>query len=185
MIDTADFRNGMRIEVEGAPHQIIDFQHVKPGKGGAFVKTKLRHLLTGSVIDRTFRAGEKFEKPDCANRKMQYLYSADGEYHFMDSETFDQLPIPEEVLGDQAKWLQENIETMVLVYEGRPIAIELPTTVDLRVDDCPPAFKGDTAQGSGKPATVETGATVLVPYFIDVGDVIRVDTRTGKYVTRA
>jgi elongation factor P len=185
MIDTSDFKNGLKIAVDGFPCQIIEFQHVKPGKGGAFVKTKYRNLLTGAVVEKNFRAGEKFEKPDVQQRKMQYLYHDGDEYHFMDQETYDQLFVGTDVLGGQEQWLQENVEIDTTIYEGKVISVELPQTVDLRVDECPPAFKGDTAQGSGKPAQVETGATVQVPYFIEVGDVIRVDTRTGKYVTRA
>lgn len=185
MIDTSQFRKGLKIEIENAPHAIIDFQHVKPGKGGAFVRTKLRNLLSGSVIDRTFNSGEKFEKSDLVQRKMQFLYADGDDYHFMDTETFDQQFLGADVLGDAVKWLKESMEVDALVYEGKVIDIELPTTTDLEVTDCPPAFKGDTAAGSGKPATVETGAVVTVPYFIEVGQVIRIDTRTGKYVTRA
>lgn len=184
MIDTSSFRKGLKIEVEGAPHAIIDFQHVKPGKGGAFVRTKLRNLLTAAVIDRTFTAGEKFEKSDLVQRKMQFLYADGGDYHFMDTQTFEQEYLSADALGDATKWLKDSMEVNALVYAGKIIDIELPTTTDLEVTECPPAFKGDTASGSGKPATVETGAVVTVPYFIEPGNVIRVDTRTGKYVTR-
>jgi elongation factor P len=184
MYDTADFRNGLKIEVEGAPHVIIEFQHVKPGKGGAFVRTRLRNLLTRAVIDRTFKAGEKFPRPDLSRRRLQYLYKEGAEWCFMDSESFDQIYLTADVLGDAAKWLQENVEVDALFYEGRVIDMELPVTVDLRVEDCPPPHKGDTAAGSGKPATLETGAVVNVPYFINPGDVLRIDTRTGKYVER-
>lgn len=184
MIDTADFRNGMKIEYEDQPHQIIEFQHVKPGKGGAFVRTKLRNLITSAVIDRTFKSGEKFGKPDLMQQKMQYLYADGDVYHFMDTETFHQYELQADMLGDRTKWLQENIIVDVLVYEGRVIDVELPNTVDLSVAECPPGFKGDTASSSGKPAELETGATVTVPFFINPGDVVRIDTRTGKYVTR-
>ncbi len=184
MYDTSNFRNGLKIEIESEPHIIIEFMHVKPGKGGAFVRTKLRNLLSGAVIDRTFKAGEKFPKPDLEQKRMQYLYAEGDQYHFMDSETYDQLFLTADVLGDSAKWLQENVEVDTLVYEGRVIDVELPVTVDLEVTDTPPGFKGDTASGGGKPATLETGASVTVPFFINVGDKVRIDTRTGKYVER-
>jgi len=184
MIDTSDFKNGLKIGVDGQPCQIIEFQHIKPGKGGAFVKTKYRNLLTGSVVEKNFRAGEKFEKPDVQQRKMQYLYEDSGQYHLMDQETYDQIFVGADVLGGQEQWLQESAELDATIYEGKVIGVELPQTIDVKVTETGPAFKGDTAQGSGKPAEVETGGTVQVPYFIEVGDVVRVDTRTGKYVTR-
>jgi elongation factor P len=186
MIDTSKFRSGLKIEVEGSPHIIIEHQHVKPGKGGAFVRTTLRNMLTGAVIDRTYKSGEKFEKSDLQSRKMQYLYAEGDQYHLMDSETFDQIFIGADALGDKVKWMKENIEVEALVYQGKIIDVELPNTVELEVTDCPPAFKGDTASsGSGKPATMETGAVVNVPYFVEVGNVLRIDTRTGNYIERA
>ena len=184
-LDTAQFRNGLRIELDGEPFAIVYFQHVKPGKGGAFVRTKLKNLKTGRVIDRRFRAGEKVEAADIEDRKMQYLYRDGEQLVFMDSESFDQIPFTAEQVGDSKKYLLENIGVDVLFWRGQPINIELPPFIVAAITECEPGLKGDTASGATKPATLETGAVVQVPLFIKEGERIRVDTRTGEYVERA
>lgn len=184
MIATSDFRKGAKIEYKGDPYEIIDFQHVKMGRGGAVVKTKMKNLKTGSVIEETIRSGEKFPPPELEERKMQYLYMQDGLYFFMDSETFEQLPLTSEHLGDAKLYLKENTEVSVLTYKGSPLNVELPTFIELVVAKTDPGFKGDTASGGGKPATLETGAVVRVPFHINEGDTIKVDTRTATYIER-
>ena len=184
MYDTSDFRNGLKIEIDGTPFEIIEFLHVKPGKGGAFVRTKLRNLQTGAVLNKTFRSGEKVGKPDLVDRHMQYLYSQGNDLVFMDLETYEQFTIPFEKIEDKAKFLKENMEVDVLYYKNEPIAIELPTFVELEVVETEPGFKGDTATGGTKPAVLETGAKINVPLFINVGDKLKIDTRTGQYVER-
>ncbi|MGC8833735.1 MAG: elongation factor P [Armatimonadota bacterium] len=184
MIDTSDFRNGLSIVVDGQVFTIVEWQHVKPGKGGAFVRTKLKNVRTGAVIDRTFRAGEKFEQAILDRRKMQYLYSTGDEYIFMDTEDYEQISIPKSLVGDQAKYLKEGLEVEVLTHEGTVLGIELPFFLDLTVVDTDPGLRGDTASGGSKPATLETGAVVQVPLFINIGDVIKVDTRTDTYLER-
>ncbi len=183
-ISTADFRNGLTIEVEGQLFQIAYFQHVKPGKGGAFVKTKLRNIRTGAVIEKTFRAGERMEQAVIEKRKMQFLYRAGDEFTFMDTETFDQTSLPADRIGDGAGYLKPDMEVAVVTYSGELLGVELPNTVDLAIAKTDPGLRGDTATGGNKPATLETGAMVTVPLFINQGDVIRVDTRTGQYVQR-
>ena len=182
-VSTNDFRKGMKIEVDGAPYAIVDFQHVKPGKGGAFVRTKLKHLRLGTVIDRTFRAEEKVPLVNFEEKRMQFLYR-DDRFHFMDLETYDQIALSEDEVGDARQFLQENTEVEVLYVDGAPIGIELPNFVDLVVVKKEPGVRGDTASGGSKPATLETGAVVSVPLFINEGDVLRVDTRTGAYISR-
>jgi elongation factor P len=183
-VDTSQFRNGLKIEIDGQPFNMIYFQHVKPGKGGAFVRTKLRNLLTGRVVDRTFRSGERVEEADVEDKRMQYLYS-DGEgLIFMDTQSYEQMPIGEDVLGDSRNYLLENMEIDVLFWRGKPINIELPNYIEARVVKSDPGIKGDTSSGATKPATIETGATLNVPLFIEEGDMIRVDTRTGQYSER-
>ncbi len=183
-VDTSQFKNGLRIELDGDPFQITYFQHVKPGKGGAFVRTKVKNLLTGRTQDKTFRAGEKVELADVEDKRMQFLYR-DGEgLIFMDNETYDQIPMPTETVGDAVKFLQENIEVDVLFWKGRPVNMELPSFIVAEVSQADPGMKGDTASGATKPATIETGAVVQVPLFIKEGEKIRVDTRTGAYVER-
>ncbi|KRT74354.1 MAG: elongation factor P [Candidatus Rokubacteria bacterium RIFCSPLOWO2_02_FULL_68_19] len=182
-VSTNDFRKGMKIEVDGAPYAIVDFQHVKPGKGGAFVRTKLKHLRLGTVIDRTFRAEEKVPLVNFEEKRMQFLYR-DDRFHFMDLETYDQIALSEDEVGDARQFLQENTEVEVLYVDGAPIGIELPNFVDLVVVKTEPGVRGDTASGGSKPATLETGAVVSVPLFINEGDVLRVDTRTGAYISR-
>jgi elongation factor P len=183
-VDTSQFRNGLKIELDGEPFTMVYFQHVKPGKGGAFVRTKVKNLKTGRVLDRTFRAGERVEEADVEERTMQYLYQ-DGENHvFMDTQSYDQIPFTPEQVGDARKFLKENLEVSVVLWRGRPIGVELPSFIEATVTRCDPGIKGDTASGATKPATIETGAVLQVPLFIKEGDVLRVDTRTGAYVER-
>lgn len=184
MITTADFRNGLTIEVEGQAYQILEFQHVKPGKGGAFVRTRLKAVRSGNVFERTFRAGERLELAHVRREAMQFLYRAGVGLHFMNMETFDELELGEEVVGGMARFLKEGTEVQVVSCEGEVLAVEPPLTVELRVTEAAPGGRGDTATGSGKPATLETGVEVQVPFFINTGDVVKVDTRTGRYVER-
>jgi elongation factor P len=183
-LDTSQFRNGLKIELDGEPFTIVYFQHVKPGKGGAFVRTKVKNLRTGRVLDRRFRSGEKVEAADIEDRKMQYLYQDGEQLVFMDSESFDQIPFTSEQVGDARKYLLENTTVDVLFWRGQPINIELPSFIEAAVSQCEPGMKGDTASGGTKPATLETGAIVQVPLFLKQGERIRVDTRTGQYVER-
>ncbi len=184
MISTVDFRNGVRLMVEGEPFYIVEFQHVKPGKGGAFVRTKLKSYLTGNVLDRTFRSGERFEEPELEEREMQFLYATGNEYTFMDTETYEQLTFNKSQLGENADLLKENMVVKILIYQHRPIAVELPIFIELKVVDADPGVRGDTASGGTKPAVVETGATIKVPLYLEVGTVIKIDTRTRAYVER-
>jgi len=184
MYSTPDFRKGLKIELNGEPFAIVEFQHVKPGKGGAFVRTTLKSMISGNVIDRTFRSGEKVDKPDLEEKQMQYLYQSDEEFHFMDTETYEQLFLTEGQLGDARNYLQENVTVTVLFHNGKPIGVEVPIFVELTVTETEPGVKGDTAAGATKPATLETGMTVLVPLFVNEGDILKIDTRTGKYMER-
>ena len=185
-ISTNQFKNGNHIDVEGTIFKIVEFQHVKPGKGGAFVRTKLRRASDGAVIDRTFRAGEKFRSVRTEVRKMQFLYSDGTDAHFMDSESFEQIAIPEATLAEPLKWTRPNDAVELLSIDGQPSDIQLPSAVDLEVTQTEPGLRGDTASGGGtKPATLETGAEVNVPLFVNIGDKVRVDTRSGDYVSRA
>ncbi len=184
MISTSDFRKGLKMEYKGDPYEIIDFQHVKMGRGGAVVKTKMKNIKTGSVIEETIRSGEKFSTPELEERKMQYLYMQDDLYYFMDQETFEQVPLTAAQLGDSKLFLKENIEVKILNYKGQPLNVELPTFIELVIVKTDPGFKGDTASGGGKPATLETGAVVRVPFHINEGDTIKVDTRTSEYIER-
>ncbi len=184
MISTTDFRGGVRLMVDGEPYYIVEFQHVKPGKGGAFVRTKLKSYLSGNVLDRTFRSGERFEEPDLEEREMQFLYATGSEYTFMDTETYEQLTFDKKQLGDNADLLKENMIAKILIYEHRPIDVELPIFIELKVVDAEPGVRGDTASGGTKPAVVETGATIKVPLYLEVGTVIKIDTRTRAYVER-
>ena len=186
MISTNQFKNGNHIEVEGTVFKILEFQHVKPGKGGAFVRTKLRRASDGAVIDRTFRAGEKFRPIHTEARKMQFLYADGTDAHFMDSESFEQLPIPEASVAETLKWVKPNEDVDLLFIDGTPSDIQLSASVELEVTHTEPGVKGDTASGGGsKPATLETGAVVAVPLFVNIGDRIKVDTRSGSYMSRA
>jgi len=184
MYSTTDFRKGLKIEIEGEPYVIVDFQHVKPGKGGAFVRTRLKSLVTGNVIDQTFRSGDRVDKPDLEEREMQYLYETGGEYHFMDTQTFEQLFLTADQLGESKDYLKENLVIKALFHNKRPIGVEVPMFVDLKVVKSEPGVRGDTASGSTKPATLESGATIQVPLFVEEGDIIRIDTRTREYITR-
>lgn len=175
----------MTIIFDGELFSIVEFQHVKPGKGGAFVRTKLKNVKTGAVIDRTFRAGEKVEDVRIEKRKKQFLYSDGDIYHFMDNETYEQIEVRGDNIGDALKYLKENMNVDIAMYESQVIGIELPAHIELKVTETDPGLKGDTATGGTKPATLETGAIVAVPLFIEIGDVIRIDTRTNEYVTRA
>jgi elongation factor P len=184
VISTVDFRNGVRLMVEGDPFYIVEFQHVKPGKGGAFVRTKLKSYLTGNLLDRTFRSGERFEEPKLDEREMQFLYATDDDYTFMDNESYEQLTFAKKTLGENADLIKENMIVKILVYEHRPIDVELPNFIELKVVDADPGVRGDTASGGTKPATVETGAIIKVPLYLEVGTVIKIDTRTRSYVER-
>ncbi|SHJ09718.1 elongation factor P [Desulfofundulus thermosubterraneus] len=185
MISTNDFRTGLTIDLDGEVYQVIDFQHVKPGKGAAFVRSKLKNLRTGAVIEKTFNAGEKIPRAHVERREVQYLYNDGTSYNFMDMETFDQFSLTKEQLGDAINFLKENMTINLLMFQGKSIGVDLPNFVELKVVDTPPGIKGDTASGGSKPATLETGYVVQVPFFIEVGDVLQIDTRTGQYIKRA
>jgi elongation factor P len=186
MITTNQFKSGNHIDVEGTVFKILEFQHVKPGKGGAFVRTKLRRASDGAVIDRTFRAGEKFRSVRTEVRKMQFLYRDGSDAHFMDTGSYEQLVIPEPTLSEPLQWMKESDEVEVLYIDDEPADVQLPSAIDLRVEQTEPGLRGDTASGGGtKPAVLETGAKITVPLFVNIGDVVRVDTRSGEYVSRA
>lgn len=184
MISAGDFRNGITIEVDNAIFQIIEFQHVKPGKGAAFVRTKLKNVISGGVVERTFRPTEKCPQARIDRKDMQYLYSDGDLYHFMDVETYDQVALNEDTVGDALKFVKENDMCKVCSHNGNVFSVEPPLFVELEITDTEPGFKGDTATGATKPATVETGATVAVPLFVNLGDKIKIDTRTGEYLSR-
>ena len=184
MISAGDFRNGITLEIEGNVFQIMEFQHVKPGKGAAFVRTKIKNVMSGGVVERTFRPTEKFPAARIDRVDMQYLY-ADGElYNFMNQETYDQVALNQDIIGDALKFVKENEVCKVCSYNGNVFSVEPPLFVELEITETEPGFKGDTAQGATKPAVVETGATVYVPLFVDQGDKIKIDTRTGEYLSR-
>jgi elongation factor P len=186
MISTNQFKNGNHIDVEGTIFKILEFQHVKPGKGGAFVRTKLRRAQDGAVIDRTFRAGEKFRAVRTEARRMQFLYSDGADAHFMDTSSFEQMAVPEDAVKDALRWTRPNDEVDVLFIDGSPSDLQLPSSVELEVTQTEPGLRGDTASGGGtKPATVETGAQIQVPLFVNVGDRVKVQTATGDYISRA
>lgn len=184
MYQTNEFRKGLKIEYEGGLWIIVEAQHVKPGKGVAFVKTRLKNLVDGRTLDINFRSGDKVGKPDVEEVEMQVLYSDGESWHFMDTRTYDQIAIRIEDLGDSARFLKENITVQALLWNRRPVGIELPNFVDLQITECEPGVRGDTAQGATKPATLETGAVINVPLFVEEGEVVRIDTRTGEYVSR-
>ena len=186
MISTNQFRNGNHIDVDGTVFKILEFQHVKPGKGGAFVRTRLRRASDGAVIDRTFRAGEKFRPVRTEVRRMQFLYQDGSDAHFMDSESYEQLTIPVSTLSEPLRWMRDSDEVDVLYIDAEPADVQLPSAIDLEVAETEPGLRGDTASGGGdKPAKLESGVAVRVPLFVDVGDRVRVDTRSGEYVSRA
>ena len=185
MIGVQELRKGTTfIDDDGNLYKVLEYQHVKQGRGNATIKTKLRNIKTGSTTDKNFQSGGRVQDVRLDHHTVQYLYNDGTTYHFMDTETYEQPAISAELLGDSAKFLKENIMVELSTYEGQPIEVELPTTVDLKVTDAAPGFKGDTASGGGKPATLETGVVVTVPFFVTVGDTVRVDTRDGSYVTR-
>lgn len=184
MYETGDFKKGLKIMVEGQPYSILDFQHVKPGKGNQFTRTKMRNLLTGQLLERTFKSGEKFEVPDVVNREMDYLYKDENGFHFMDQQNYEQINITENDLGDSKNYLTENLKVVILFYNQRPVSCDVPKAVNLKVTRTDPGMRGDTVTGATKPATLETGLVVKVPLHINEGDVLRVDTQTGDYVER-
>jgi elongation factor P len=185
MPSTSEFRNGLKVELDGEPYIIVEFQHVKPGKGGAFVRTKLKNLKTGRVIDRTYRSGERLDDPDLDEKEMQYLYRDGDLFYFMDTGNYEQTSLAAEQLGENVKWLKENTVVAILFHNGAAISVEIPTFVELAIKKTDPGVKGDTAAGGTKPAELETGATVNVPLFLNEGDVLKIDTRTGEYIERA
>ena len=183
-VSAGDFKNGLTVEIEGNIYQILDFQHVKPGKGAAFVRTKLKNIINGGVVEKTFRPTEKFETAHIDRKDMQYLYTDGDLYNFMDMETYDQLAVNADVVGDSLKFVKENETVKVISHQGNVFAIEPPITVELRVTETEPGVKGDTATGATKPAIVETGAQIMVPLFVNQDDVLKIDTRTGEYLSR-
>ena len=185
MVVAGDFKNGVSFEMDGNVLQVLEFQHVKPGKGAAFVRTKLRNVITGAVVEKTFNPTDKFENAYVERKDMQYLYSDGDLYYFMDMETYEQLPIGADKLSDNFKFVKENMMCKIISYKGNVFGVEPPMFVELEVTDTEPGFKGDTATGASKPATLETGAQIKVPLFINIGDMLRIDTRTGEYLERA
>jgi len=185
MISINDVKNGMTLEIDGQVYQVIEFLHVKPGKGAAFVRTKLKNVVSGGVIETTFRAGEKVPRAQVERREYQYLYGGQGSWTFMNTETYEQIELNEDQIGDAKNYLLENMLVQIASWKGNIIGVDLPNTVELKVVDTEPGFKGDTATGATKPATLETGYVVNVPLFVNVGDVLKIDTRTGQYLGRA
>ena len=185
MISVNDFRTGLTIEIDGQLYTVVEFMHVKPGKGAAFVRSKLKNLRTGYTVEKTFNAGEKVSLARVETKEMMFLYKSDEDYVFMDNNTYEQLTLEEKTIGDGVKFLKDNMNVMVQMYEGEAIGVNLPTTVELEVVQTEPGFKGDTATGATKPATLETGVVVNVPLFIEEGDILQIDTRTGEYLRRA
>lgn len=184
MISAGDFRNGLTVEIDGNIYQILEFQHVKPGKGAAFVRTKLRNIINGGAIEKTFRPNEKFEQARIDRKDMQYLYQDGDLFNFMDVETYDQVALNSEVVGDALKFVKENEVVKICSHKDNVFSVEPPLFVELAIVETEPGFKGDTAQGATKPAILETGATVMVPLFIEQGDVLKIDTRSGEYLSR-
>ncbi len=185
MISTNQFKNGIHIELDGQVYRIVEFQHVKPGKGGAFVRSKLKALDSGSVVDKTFRAGEKVQRVHTEVKNVTYLYNDGSDVHLMDAETFDQIPLPVSAVEDELRFMRENDTVQLLTVDGRPSSLQLPAAVELEVVDTEPGVKGDTVSNVTKPATLSTGAVVQVPLFVNVGDHVRVDTREARYISRA
>ncbi len=185
VVSTNQFKNGMHVEVDGQVWRIVEFQHVKPGKGGAFIRTKLKNLDTGSVVDKTFRAGEKMPRVHTETKSVQYLYDAGDDVVFMDETTYDQLALPRETVAEELQFLQPSASVLVLMVDGRPAGLQLPASVELAVADTEPGVRGDTVSNVTKPATLETGAVVQVPLFVNPGDRVKVDTRERRYISRA
>ena len=184
MISAGDFKNGVTVEIDGNIYQILEFQHVKPGKGAAFVRTKLKNIISGGVVEKTLRPTEKFPKAHIDRKDMQYLYRDGDLFNFMDVETYDQIALNEDVVGDSLKFVKENEVVKICSHNGNVFSVEPPLFVELAITETEPGFKGDTAQGATKPATVETGAIVMVPLFVEQGDVLKIDTRSGEYLSR-
>ena len=184
MYDTSEIRKGLKIEIDGVPYAVVDFQFVKPGKGNAFTRTKIKNLMTGAVIDRTYKTGEKLKPADMEDRQMQYLYKDDDGLHFMDQQSYEQVSIPADIVGDDADFLLENLVINVLLFQGRPVSISLPNFVEIQVSHTDPGLKGDTVTGAKKQAQLATGGTINVPLFVETGDVLKIDTRTREYVER-
>ena len=184
MISAGDFKNGVTVEIDGNIYQILEFQHVKPGKGAAFVRTKLKNIISGGVVEKTFRPTEKFPKAHIDRKDMQYLYRDGDLFNFMDVETYDQIALNADVVGDALKFVKENETVKICSHNGNVFSVEPPLFVELEITETEPGFKGDTAQGATKPAVVETGATVMVPLFVEQGDVLKIDTRSGEYLSR-
>jgi elongation factor P len=184
MYSTADFKTGLKIELDGKPFTVTEFLHVKPGKGGAFVRTKLKNMITGQVLEKTFRAGEKVAPPNMQEKEMQYLYQNKGEFCFMDTENFEQIFLSPEQLKEDRLFLKENTNVKVRIYNGRIVDVELPNFVDLTVAQTEPGIKGNTVTGGGKPATLESGGVIQVPLFINIGDTVKIDTRSKEYIER-
>lgn len=184
MYQTNEFRKNLKIEVEGIPYQIVDFQHVSPGKGGAFTRTKLKNMLNNNVVEMTFKSGDKVDRPDMENIEFQYLYPEGDFFYFMNTKNYEQQPIDARAIGDAKLYLKENILVQILFFNGKPIGVEMPTFIDVKVVETEPGMKGDTVSGAMKPAIVETGAKVMVPLFIKEGDQLKVDTRDGSYVEK-
>lgn len=184
VIDTSEFRKGMKIEIDGEPFEIIDFQHVKPGKGSAFVRTSIKSLISGRLLQPTLKSGEKVGRPDIEEKEMQFLYVQGDEYYFMDLKNYEQTFVGEKTLGDAKNYLKEGINASILFYNGKALGVSLPNSVDLKVTTCDPGVRGDTVSGALKPAVLESGYQVMVPLFINEGDVLKIDTRDGKYLTR-
>jgi elongation factor P len=184
MYNTSDIRKNLKIQIDGIPYVVEEFQHVKPGKGGAFIRTKLRNLVTGNLLDKTFKGGAKLEPANLEEHTMQYLYKEDSSFCFMNTETYEQIFLTEEQVGDAKKFMPENTEVQILFFKNEPIGITLPNFIDLEIVQAEPGIKGDTATGATKPVTLSTDAVINVPLFVNQGDTVRVDTRTGEYVTR-
>jgi len=184
LISSNDFKTGVSIELDGDAYIVVDFQHVKPGKGSAFVRAKLKNVRTGAIAERTFNAGEKMPKAHLDRREMQYLYHDGDAYIFMDTQSYEQMPLSEEQMADGKNYLKENMNISVLFFQGAVMGIDLPAQVELEVVETDPGIKGDTASGGNKPAVLETGTVVRVPFFINVGDVLRINTKTGEYIER-
>lgn len=184
MISTADFRNGLVVVLDNDLFEIVEFQHVKPGKGGAFVRTRFKNVITGRILEKTFRSGEKMEEARLESEPYQYMYHDGDLYHFMHQETYDQLAVGEGIVGDKSQWLKENLDVTLTFHKGKVISLEVPLFVNLQVTQCDPGVQGDRATGGTKPATLETGAVIQVPLFISEGEKLRVDTRTGAYIER-